>query len=229
MATSPAEANAGNAGGNHAMLRNLATNRLLTVLTAAALFSVETSFAGIAGGPHDFSQRGWSGGAICVVCHTPHNADTSVNDAPLWNHRLTSQSFSAYSSPTLNATDVGQPTGTTKLCLSCHDGSGALDSFGGADGSTFMQGSAAIGRGGDLADDHPVSFIYDSGLASNDGELHDPASAASGLGSTISQDLLENQRLECSSCHDVHDGVNQDHLLRASLSGSMLCLTCHDK
>ncbi len=207
-------------------------NRLRKMLVLFAVSSLiptgSPTFAGIAGGPHDFSQQGWSGGSVCVVCHTPHGADTTVSNAPLWNHRLSSQTYTLYSSATLTATDVGQPTGSSKLCLSCHDGTVALDSFGGADGSTFMQGSKAVGAGADLADDHPISFVYDSALASRDGALHDPAAQSSGLGGTIEQDLLENRRLECGSCHDVHDGDAANHLLRVSLGGSMLCLTCHD-
>ncbi|RMF23368.1 MAG: cytochrome C [Deltaproteobacteria bacterium] len=208
-------------------------NRTLAVIVSYAVVSAFLStleaFAGIAGGPHDFSQQGWSGGSVCVVCHTPHGADTSVANAPLWNHRLSSQTYTLYASATLTATDVGQPTGSSKLCLSCHDGSVALDSFGGTDGSTFMQGSKVVGAGADLSDDHPISFVYDSALASQDGELHDPSNHSSGLGGTIEQDLLENRRLECGSCHDVHDGDAANHLLRVSLAGSMLCLTCHDK
>jgi predicted CXXCH cytochrome family protein len=55
----------------------------------------------------------------------------------------------------------------------------------------------------------------------------------SGLGRTVAQDLLINDSLECSSCHDVHNGaaamaVNED-LLYITPVQSQLCLTCHDK
>lgn len=78
--------------------------------------------AGIAGSDHDFSGEGWAGGQICIVCHTPHNSDVSVADAPLWNHEVSTALYTLYSSPTLDAT-VNQPSGASKLCLSCHDGS----------------------------------------------------------------------------------------------------------
>ena len=59
---------------------------------------------------------------ICIFCHAPHNT-TGVG--PLWNHALSAATYTPYSSSTLKAT-VGQPTGASKLCLSCHDGTVAL-------------------------------------------------------------------------------------------------------
>jgi hypothetical protein len=44
------------------------------------------AWPGIVGSAHDFSAQSWSGDRICVACHTPHNADTSEIDAPLWNY-----------------------------------------------------------------------------------------------------------------------------------------------
>jgi predicted CXXCH cytochrome family protein len=180
----------------------------------------------ILGSEHDFSGSGWSGGQICVTCHTPHNADTTVANAPLWNHALTTATFTPYSSATLDAS-VGQPNGISKLCLSCHDGTVAIDSFGGTTGSTIISGGARIGT--DLSNDHPISFAYSAALATTDGGLYDPTATASGLGGTITADLLNAGQLECSSCHDVHNSYGNNHLLVKSNAGSALCLTCHDK
>jgi len=189
---------------------------------------------------HDFSSQGWSGGELCVTCHTPHNANTTQSDAPLWNHQITIASYTVYTSSTMNAAP-GQPNGVSKLCLSCHDGTVAIDSFGTRVGTRYAQ----FGRiGTDLAPHHPISFTYDSSLAAVDGELRDPASTPSGLGSTIANDLLRGGQLECTSCHDVHvernnSGCTGCHTvhpmstktlsLRKSNDGSALCLTCHAK
>ncbi|MFT7512409.1 MAG: putative CXXCH cytochrome family protein, partial [Candidatus Omnitrophota bacterium] len=177
----------------------------------------------------DFSGEGWSNDQICLPCHTPHGADTSVTDSPLWNHANSTANYRLYSSATLDASP-GQPTGRSALCLSCHDGTVALDSFGGNTGSEFVGPTEDYFIGTDLSDDHPVSFTFNTALATTDGTLHDPATAVTALGGTINADLLFGGQLECASCHDVHNSQNNgDGLLLINNTGSALCLTCHDK
>jgi len=193
----------------------------LAVLISSALFG-----QGITNSAHDFSASGWnSSGEICITCHTPHNA-MAVTDGPLWNHQVTTQTFTLYTSSSLNATDLGQPDGVSKLCLSCHDGSVALDSFGGATGATMITGDALLSN--DLSNDHPVSFTYQNSIDNGDTELH-PTTASTSMGGTIASDLLSGGKVECSSCHDVHDKFGNSGLLKISNAGSALCLTCHDK
>lgn len=205
-----------------------------------------TAWAGvIAGTAHDLSGAGYSGGQICVVCHTPHGGNTTVTDAPLWNHAVTTATYTLYSSSTLNAGPMTQPSGVSKLCLSCHDGTVAVDSFGGATGTNFMTGPEAVGRAdqGSLANDHPIGFVYDAALVTLDGSLHpttNPVTIGTG-GSrtrtgTIANQLLFNGRLECASCHDVHNTFTASNgtgggapLLRITKAGSTICLTCHNK
>ena len=183
---------------------------------------------GITGTLHDFSGEGWSGGQICLPCHTPHNSDLTVPEAPLWNHEVTAASFTPYTSPTLTATDVVQPSGSSKLCLSCHDGTVALDNFGGTTTGTSFISTGLVGT--NLSDDHPISFTYDAALATADGGLYNPTTALSGLGGTITVDLLRGGEMECSSCHDVHNSYPANpSLLVITNAGSLLCLTCHDK
>lgn len=177
----------------------------------------------IVGSAHDFSAEAWNGtGEVCVVCHTPHNANVNVNNAPLWDHSTTQSTFDLYSSPTLDGT-TAQPDGATKLCLSCHDGTVALDNFGGTTtGSQFISGDANVGTS--LSDDHPVSITYDAG---SDDELHDVTDPLS-IGGTV-DDLLFDGKVECASCHDVHNTGNHGSLLRMANDGSQLCLSCHAK
>jgi predicted CXXCH cytochrome family protein len=184
----------------------------------------------ITGSAHDFSGV-HENGQICIFCHTAHNADMTTVDAPLWNHEVSTRTYTLYNSPTMDATTT-QPAGVSRLCLSCHDGTVAVDSYGGSQGVILLGGDLAIGADG-LANDHPVSFPYTDALADLDGELFPPTSSPSGIGSTIHNDLLIGGSLECSSCHDVHNGgaaaaVN-DNLLMITQTGSQLCLTCHDK
>jgi hypothetical protein len=112
--------------------------------------------AQITGSAHDFSGQGWGTIEICQPCHTPHNASIAL-PVVLWNHEVTAATYTLYTSPTMNAT-TGQPDGVSRACLSCHDGTVALDSFGGATGTNFIGGDANFGT--DLSNDHPVSFAY---------------------------------------------------------------------
>jgi predicted CXXCH cytochrome family protein len=197
-------------------------------LAATLVWGITQSQGRIQGSAHDFSGEAWNHtGQICAPCHTPHHANTSVTDSPLWNHAVTNATFQLYQSSTLDATDISQPTGRSKLCLSCHDGTVALDSFGGQIGTSYISPFANIGT--NLSNDHPISFTYNDTLAAADGGLFPPSSTNSGLGGTIQTDMLFNNRLECSSCHDVHNAAGVERLLVKSNAGSALCLTCHDK
>lgn len=212
-------------------------SKLLSALTICAagvclMIWAAPSNGAISGSAHDFTSQGWSGGQICLPCHTPHRADTTVVDAPLWNHAVTEATFTPYASPSLDAA-VGQPTGTSKLCLSCHDGSVAIDSFGGNTGAEFIAASANVGV--DISDDHPISFIYDATLATTDGELVNPSADGDADGNTVGMAApylpLFAGQLQCASCHDVHNTASAGNpkLLLAPDAGSAICLKCHDK
>jgi len=222
------------------------TKRVLSVVSIVTLFSialVKSVFAGtITGTAHDLSAQGFSGGQICVVCHTPHNSDTTVSTAPLWNHEVTTTTYSMYTSDNLDATSDGQPSGTSKLCLSCHDGTVAVDSFGGNTGTNFVSGSPAIGGGGNLTDDHPISITYNTALSTTDPGLYDPATRTVTIGQggdktrtgTVASLMLSAGKVQCTSCHDVHNnfvgsGTNDQPFLKVSKANSDLCLTCHNK
>lgn len=185
---------------------------------------------GISGSAHDFSATFWNqSNELCIVCHTPHNAKV-VADAPLWNHTTTSSVYTLYSSPTFNgAATIGQPDGSSKLCLSCHDGTVALENFSGTtDGTNFIGSFNNFGT--DLSNDHPISFTYNTALSTADHGLYDPSTQSSGIGTSINADMLYNGKMQCASCHDVHNNSGGNaSLLRKSNVGSALCLTCHNK
>jgi hypothetical protein len=207
--------------------------------------------SGIANTSHD--PRIWSFGLetqICVMCHAPHNA---TSDGPLWNHAMSAvASYKLYTSPTTQAT-IGQPGPSSKLCLSCHDGTVAIMAYAGTAGSatgmTMAQASGAtsmavVGSNQDLSNDHPIGFVYDTALSNKvPGKLRDPSSASVKIGSvapaiksgTIAAMLLDGgTKMECSSCHDVHNKFTVARpsgrgLVKVSTGGSELCVTCHIK
>jgi predicted CXXCH cytochrome family protein len=87
--------------------------------------------------------------------------------------------------------------------------------------------------GSELVNTHPISFVYDSALASLDGALKDP-SEASTLGGTIAGDLLDpDSKVQCNSCHDVHTSGVGSNLLKGydygQMHGAELCRMCHLK
>ena len=94
---------------------------------------------------HNLSQRQVSGGGpagatmdsfrndyeeVCVYCHPPHGASRTVS-APLWNRTIKSNTYLTYD--LLNTSSLTQtvtPPGINSLtCLSCHDGTTAVDSI----------------------------------------------------------------------------------------------------
>ncbi|HZL43237.1 MAG TPA: cytochrome c3 family protein [Verrucomicrobiae bacterium] len=159
---------------------------------------------------------------MCVFCHTPH---MSAGQKALWNHALSTASYIPYSSTTLKAT-VGQPTGDSKLCLSCHDGTVALGMVRSRKLSIPMRGSGTLPPGHavlgtDLSDDHPVSFTYDSALAARDNQLKDPSTL------THYVRLADGNQVQCTSCHDPHSDQNGKFLVENNYA-SALCLTCHN-
>mgnify|MGYP003574051340 CR=1 FL=1 len=192
----------------------------------------------ITGTMHDFNNTTGDGSIVdatwntssdnekCGTCHIPHNADAVTVGAPLWSHDISSAGFTSYTGTDMDAT-TGAPSGTSLLCLSCHDGTVDLDAHDQKAGVATvlkMTGSALVGT--DLSNDHPVSFTW-----VNEAGLHDPTATLSGLGANIDDDMLfgaGNDQMECASCHDAHNDANGS-FLRKSNANSALCLTCHNK
>jgi predicted CXXCH cytochrome family protein len=232
------------------------------VLALCGLFA-GTALAGVAATKHNLSTSHAATGQtvyssdnteICVFCHTPHDAIKN-NAITLWNHTLsTVTNYGVYTSPTFDAGGVGGTIadlgiGTnlanataSNLCLSCHDGTVAINSFNNASNinlTTTMVGTKADGSllapvaggpstnlGNDLTNDHPVNFTYDAALVAKDATLITPGDATgNGLANGLK---LFGQKVQCASCHDPHTSA-QPVFLRASMAGSTLCLSCHNK
>jgi predicted CXXCH cytochrome family protein len=167
--------------------------------------------------------KGTSPGS-CQYCHAPH----SGLDNALWNQKLTTQTYTPYTSSTYSEkgnSQVPQQT-DTNLCLSCHDGTVAA-------GLTIVYGKIATGNLASqdviatLQSSHPVSLVLPlvdapdlvASLASN-GTTGDPTYVK-----------LINGNIECTSCHNPHveakDPIAKNFLVKDSSSGA-LCLDCHD-
>ena len=174
---------------------------LAIMLVAQGVWAAEPYEGGsMDGGAHDLRTRlGIT--RVCVVCHTAHNAP-HADAGPIWNHALSTQTF-------YRNGEVITLSGTSKLCMSCHDGVTAMDSYGGNIGTTYLSGGAALGN--DFTNDHPVGINYAEAVGSHGYEA--PADVES---------YLEDGKIQCSSCHRAHSAS-----MRRTLEGSQLCRVCH--
>lgn len=216
------------------------TIALLALLLSAGLAEAQRS-ADIAATKHNLavtspgSVTAVSETQVCVFCHTPHGS-SKFPGSPLWNKQQSSATYTTYTSASLDAETIsgqlGEPGGSSKLCLSCHDGTmalGTINVLGGQQNVTIAM--TGTGGGGtmppgaglqtgftrnidvDLSNDHPISLTYDTTLVNLDGELFDPA-VASQLGTRTpgsnfpipleATGPLGEAQVQCGTCHDPH-------------------------
>lgn len=178
-----------------------------SVLALSAVWVSEAS-AGIAATRHNLGSTNTSfnrfqstvAGAlnneICVFCHTPHGGDTNAA-VPLWNKALPTGTYQTYSSGSLQAARATDGIASTPqigsvsiACLSCHDGTQAMNNFINAPGSggftatgsimpgtwssgnlTPVNANGTMGTGvanltADLRNDHPIGIAYCGGSPS---------------------------------------------------------------
>jgi predicted CXXCH cytochrome family protein len=202
----------------------------------------------------------------CIWCHAPHNtmrlstasagagpvAPAAFNYLPLWNHTIPSNwdtTFSMYDNGTGGPQDASNPKAlqvkgamtpgsVSLLCLSCHDGSIAVNSYGNSPAqlsrsvstgtlAAMISPTYQIGAGKYLGNHHPIGF--DWSLTAVDTGIRDADSFNMTSTRPISY-YLSNGKMECSTCHSVHNTDNTgETLLWRSDKNSELCLTCHDK
>lgn len=183
----------------------------------------------VVGSPHDLSVSGPGRvhalyeEQVCIFCHAPHNAS---GQSPLWNRHMPPTHYRIYESSTTDAR-IDQPSGPSKLCLSCHDGALALGLL--ADRPidqavvmsvrTMPPGPGDLTQ--DLSDDHPIGFRYDRALAGRDHQLKNPDLVSRRL------PLGAHGELHCTTCHDAHNNELGD-FLRVTNVRSAVCLSCHD-
>lgn len=237
---------------------------LLSPAIASAQF---TPGAGLAGSPHDFT--GTNAVGLCTFCHTPHRA---VSTLLLWNHKLSSSTFSWDVPTTTGGTEFptfGGETynGPTAKCLSCHDGTVAIGDIywwdeeapaAPIDATTHPwpephNVGATDGITGSMKGNHPVAMPYPYQNVANTYNGKTTGSAVTlaewqadpqtlgirlfndpGSGNIIAGALPGQTGIECSSCHEPHNGAAAvgDFFLRGMPDGNTtdyICLKCHIK
>lgn len=189
---------------------------------------------------------------ICVYCHTPHNAYPVAG--PLWSRPVNSapsglQPYTWAAPANQQIPEIVDPLiGPSRLCMTCHDGTMALD----AHGDTMPSGYVISNN---LSFTHPIGFSFDQAYAirgaaelANKNEYFATSLAISnaagvynnvtrGSNRRIVDVLLNGTYMTCSTCHDVHNcgnvtpdpGDNYNYLLWAKEEQSLICLSCHLK
>ncbi|MHC4081405.1 MAG: cytochrome c3 family protein [Planctomycetota bacterium] len=188
---------------------------------------------------HDFASFGWAGGEVCKPCHTPHFGDMTIGF--LWSHEMSSLAYTLFDGSVTDPGGVDALDQYSRMCLSCHDGSVALDSYHGNAGTTYIDDEYKVGGDGNLADDHPIGVPGEYDVAGSPGRFNAATQSGSGFwgfGPGYFPEIPlfpfdpgsgEIQVVSCSTCHSPHGVEGVDSLLRKSNAASDLCLTCHIK
>jgi hypothetical protein len=174
---------------------------------------------------------------VCKFCHIPHS---SVVPEQLWARRL---SDARYQVPEIRPggsarISAPQPDGSSRLCLSCHDGTVALGDIGGRPRRIAMMGGDHLssGRKGyigtDLSGSHPISFVVPDQDPDVTGESGDMAlRPLSAIRADPDVPIDTNGKMQCTTCHDPHTDryYQKDVVPRFWVKPSVqeVCLTCH--
>ena len=235
-------------------------------LGAAVMLLPNPGKASIIGTAHDFSLNTnyWVGGVaggdwavshgstnVCGECHTIHHAQSAAN-GPLFIHSPSANigSFKTYdqAGSATFPSSLGITLGPGSLaCLSCHDGSVAINSTTDASGNVsyvgttngtqvFIKSSAIVtegASGNDLTHMHPIGVNYDAAYAALPGQLNLESATFIANGSPTVGSVLKNHQVECSTCHDIHATIGATAGKTTGIytiaSGQNLCLGCHIK
>ncbi|MEE8412564.1 MAG: cytochrome c3 family protein [Acidobacteriota bacterium] len=176
---------------------------------------------------------------ICKFCHIPHNA---IVPEPLWGHALSAVQH--YETSRLRTGKGGfapapQPDGSSRLCLSCHDGTVALGEIAGEPRTVRMAGAQRLGRGRrghlgtDLSGSHPISFVVPDGdraVLGSDADIG--LRSLSVIQADKAVRLDDHGKMQCTTCHDAHaDRYYQPgRVPRFWVKPTVgeVCLTCHE-
>ena len=178
---------------------------------------------------------------ICIFCHTPHNANV-VNQTPLWNRKFSEQTFSRYSSATLQIrinpaisspaqyTAGSQPDGSSRLCLSCHDGVSRLNEVRRGDPiqmdaayGEVITGIASFNPSTNKmkTGHHPVSFVYNGAVQQAISSVR--VNSGFQLPTAVPQVKLDkNQKMQCTTCHNPHQNQSDNDTCYDSALGNAI-------
>ena len=174
---------------------------------------------------------------VCKFCHIPHNP--VVEDA-LWGQALSQAQFLTPEVSTgKNARmPAPQPDGSSRLCLSCHDGTVALGDVRGqampipvAGGQRLRPGQPGF-LGTDLTGSHPISFVVpDIDPDPDSGESDMGLRSLRQMSGDDAVSLDSDGKMQCTTCHEPHSdrfyAPGQVPRFWVKPTVEEVCLTCH--
>lgn len=191
-------------------------------------------------------------GDPCLYCHLPPGADEGAGKPGRlkgWNRlRPVTDRYVMYNSPTMDEPKPVKPSDISLLCLSCHDGTMAVDqvvykprtwtngkqsmlhmrlhagddleSCGKCHDGIVAHDITVKALGHNFMDDHPISIPY-AGLNPAIKGFKAP-DTPQGFKNGV---RLYQGRVECPTCHDIH---NPDAKMLLRTKRELLCSTCHN-
>ncbi|NOX92334.1 MAG: hypothetical protein GXP18_07770 [Gammaproteobacteria bacterium] len=166
-------------------------------LTLSYLDSTLSSHAPPRATPMDFARNNYA--EVCVYCHTPHGANRQIN-APLWNRTVNPGNYTIYDRPTVIGLEgrLSLPGPSSLTCLSCHDGTIAIDSV------LNMPGSGGYGN----------NELGTSNMAFLDNWPNSGGAGTVGNHFTLGGELgTGDVNSACALCHSAPDSVIPDFRL----------------
>lgn len=226
-------------------------------LTSLALVTGLAS-AGITSTPHNLTVTGTGPNKqsttdqICVFCHTPHASNTTVA-APLWNKGIpASTGYTLYTTANSSTIDgqVLSVGSVSAACLSCHDGTQAMDNLVNAPGSgglvvggsnrnyTWSTGANKISATSvanlskDLTNDHPIGIQYCGGGISGAGAAVSGNCKDSDFVRPVTQAINGSQVFWVDTTtpgtRTKNDIILYTRTFSAGVGPSVECASCHD-
>ena len=217
--------------------------------------------AGIVGGPHDFTKTlqavaGANASSLpaspCQYCHVGRSptsgADATGPASPLWNHQRTANStyvtYDRGNSSRFQSLHLSLSLGSSMACLSCHDGSIAINQLY-ASGTSSRDGAAAgsnralvpafavetasrtsgdfdspaSGNAGPQLGRNDLTHMHPVGVSYPAALAQDPTLRPLPAKGTVFAQMLKgpNRSVECTSCHDIHGTIGDSGRNHCSL------------
>lgn len=233
-------------------MRTVTTALAPIAMAAAIVFGFGTAHAqGIDGSAHDLASGNVANAdnnEICVYCHTPHASNTAI-EAPLWNKPASGATYTTYDtgmSSTIDGTVLA--VGSVSIaCLSCHDGTQAMDTVINAPGSNGLSptgarlntlagtgligdivgGNAVANLTNDLTNDHPIGIQYGGftpagATAQIDADFNVPSTG------TVGTDPIWWVETGANTTRDKTDMILYGRANGANTEPFVECASCHD-